>query len=135
MTRRGPRTAITTWPWSRPPARTCAARTRRPGWTGWKPSSTTSAPRWRYSITDPASAEPGLRLATGLRWFFTMRGHAGEVLEALKVLLERPDARAPTRARARALTVSCHLLNHFGDDSAIPSLADEALEDRPRPRR
>ncbi len=80
-----------------------------------------------YSITDPASAEPGLRLATGLRWFFTMRGHAGEVLSALKVLLERPDARAPTRVRAQALTVSCHLLNHFGDDSAIPSLAGEAL--------
>ena len=33
----------------------------------------------------------------------------------------------PTRARARALTASCHLLNHFVNDSAIPALAGEAL--------
>ncbi len=80
-----------------------------------------------YSVADPGSAEPGLRLAAGLRWFCNMRGHAGEALQALNVLLERPDAQTPTRARARALTVSCHLLNHFGDDSAIPSLAGEAI--------
>ena len=80
-----------------------------------------------FSLADPGSAEPGLRLAAGLRWFCNMRGHGGEVLEALNVLLERPDARMPTRARARALTVSCHLLDHFGDDSALPSMADEAL--------
>ncbi len=79
------------------------------------------------SVADPGSAEPGLRLAAGLRWFCQTRGHAGEVLEALNVLLERPDARTPTRTRARALTVSCHLLNHFGDDSPVPSLADEAI--------
>ena len=36
-----------------------------------------------------------------------MRGHGGEVLEALNVLLERPDAQLPTRIRARALTVGC----------------------------
>jgi predicted ATPase/class 3 adenylate cyclase/DNA-binding CsgD family transcriptional regulator len=81
-----------------------------------------------YSVADPRSAEPGLRLAAGLRWFCNMRGHAGEALQALNVLLERPDARIPTRARARALTVSCHLLNHFGDDSTIPSLAGEAIQ-------
>ena len=80
-----------------------------------------------FSVADPGSAEPGLRLAAGLRWFCNMRGHGGEVLEALNVLLERPDARMPTRARARALTASCHLLNHFGDDSAVPSIADEAI--------
>ena len=80
-----------------------------------------------FSIADPGSADPGLRLAVGLRWFCQTRGHAGEVLEALNVLLERPDARIPTRARARALTVSCHLLNHFGDDSPVPSLANEAI--------
>ena len=80
-----------------------------------------------YSVADRRGAEPGLRLAAGLRWFCNMRGHAGEVLQALNVLLERPDAGLPTRARARALTVSCHLLNHFGDDSTIPSLAGEAI--------
>ena len=80
-----------------------------------------------FSLADPDSAEPGLRLAAGLRWFCNLRGHGGEVLEALNVLLERPDAQTPTRARARALTASCHLLNHFGDDSAVPALAGEAI--------
>ena len=72
-----------------------------------------------YSLADPGSAEPGLRLATGLRWFCQMRGHGGEILEALTVLLERPDA--PLSTRARALAASCHLLNQFGDHSAIAS--------------
>src|SRR5215813_2013453 len=57
-----------------------------------------------FSLADPGSAEPGLRLAAGLRWFCNMRGHGGEVFEALNVLLQRPDARMPTRSRARALT-------------------------------
>jgi predicted ATPase/class 3 adenylate cyclase/DNA-binding CsgD family transcriptional regulator len=80
-----------------------------------------------FSIADPDGAESGLRLASGLRWFCNMRGRAGEVIEALNVLLKRRDARIPSRTRALALTVTCHLLNHFGDDSAIPSLAGEAL--------
>jgi predicted ATPase/class 3 adenylate cyclase/DNA-binding CsgD family transcriptional regulator/tetratricopeptide (TPR) repeat protein len=81
-----------------------------------------------FSVADPDSAEPGLRLAVGLRWFCYLRGHAGEVLEALTVLLDRPDARAPTRARARALIASCHLRDRFGDDSAVPSIAAEAIQ-------
>jgi predicted ATPase/DNA-binding CsgD family transcriptional regulator len=80
-----------------------------------------------FSLADPDSAESGLRLAAGLHWFCNMRGHAGEVLEALNVLLERPDARMPTRARARALTASCHLRDRFADDSAVPALAGEAI--------
>ncbi|MGD0608675.1 MAG: LuxR C-terminal-related transcriptional regulator [Streptosporangiaceae bacterium] len=80
-----------------------------------------------FSVADPDGAEPGLRLAAALRWFCNMRGRAGEVLQALNILLERPDARMPTRARAQALTVTGHLLNHFGNDSTIPSLAGEAL--------
>ena len=80
-----------------------------------------------FSLADPASAEPGLRLASGLRWFCNLRGHGGEVLEALTVLLERPDAQRHTRTRARALTANCHLLNNFGDDSAVPSIAEEAI--------
>src|SRR5580658_557461 len=80
-----------------------------------------------FSIADPDGAEPGLRLAAGLRWFCYLRGHGGEVVDALGVLLDRPDARAPTRARARALITRCHLLNRFGDASAIPALAGEAV--------
>jgi len=79
-----------------------------------------------FSIADPDSAEPGLRLAASLRWFCHMRGHGGEVLEALTVLLERPDA--PMSTRARALAASCHLLNQFGDYSAIASRAEEAIK-------
>ena len=80
-----------------------------------------------FSLADPGGAEPGLRLAAGLRWFCQLRGHSGEVLEALESLLDRPDAGLPTRVRAQALTAKCHLLNHFGDDSAIPALAGEAI--------
>jgi predicted ATPase/class 3 adenylate cyclase/DNA-binding CsgD family transcriptional regulator len=79
------------------------------------------------SLGDPDTAEPGLRLAAGLHRFCTMRGHGGEVLKALNVLLERPDAQTPTRARARALIVSCHLYDFFGDDPAPRSMAGEAL--------
>jgi predicted ATPase/class 3 adenylate cyclase/DNA-binding CsgD family transcriptional regulator len=79
-----------------------------------------------FSLADPGSAEPGLRLAAGLRWFCHMRGHGGEVLDALNVLLERPDA--PMSTRARALAASCHLLNQFGDHSAIASRAEEAIK-------
>jgi predicted ATPase/DNA-binding CsgD family transcriptional regulator len=79
-----------------------------------------------FSIADPGSTEPGLRLAAGLRWFCQMRGHGGEVLEALNVLLERPDA--PMSTRAWALAASCHLLNQFGDHSAMASRAEEAIK-------
>ncbi len=80
-----------------------------------------------FSITDPDSAEPGLRLAAGLKWFCYMRGHSGEIIEALSDLLGRPDARQPTRERALALTAKCHLLNNFGRSPAIPSMAQEAI--------
>jgi predicted ATPase/class 3 adenylate cyclase/DNA-binding CsgD family transcriptional regulator len=81
-----------------------------------------------FSLADPDSAEPGLRLAAGLRWFCYLRGHAGEVIEALTVLLGRPDAQTPTQARARALIASCHLLDRFGDDLVVPSMASEAIQ-------
>lgn len=81
-----------------------------------------------FSVADPDSAEPGLRLAAGLHRFCNMRGHGGEVLAALNVLLERPDAQLPTQVRARALTVGCHLLDYFGNDLAPPSMVSEALE-------
>jgi predicted ATPase/class 3 adenylate cyclase/DNA-binding CsgD family transcriptional regulator len=80
-----------------------------------------------FSIADPDSAEPGLRLAGGLRSFAAMRGHSGEVIEALGALLGRPDARQPTRYLALALATNCYLLNHFGRSQDIPSMAAEAI--------
>jgi predicted ATPase/class 3 adenylate cyclase/DNA-binding CsgD family transcriptional regulator len=80
-----------------------------------------------FSIAAPDSAERGLRLAAGLKWLCYMRGHSVEVIEALSALLGRPDARQPTRYRARALIASCHLLNNFGHNPTIPSMAEEAI--------
>jgi non-specific serine/threonine protein kinase len=80
-----------------------------------------------FSIADPEGARPGLRLASGLKWFCYMRGHSGEIIEALGALLARPDARQPTRDRARGLAASCHLLNNFGLNPAIPAMAEEAI--------
>ncbi|HSZ39198.1 MAG TPA: LuxR C-terminal-related transcriptional regulator [Trebonia sp.] len=80
-----------------------------------------------FSIADPESAEPGLRLAAGLRSFAYMRGHSGEVLEALGALIGRPDSRQSARCLARALAADCHLLNYFGGNPDIPSMAAEAI--------
>jgi predicted ATPase/class 3 adenylate cyclase/DNA-binding CsgD family transcriptional regulator len=80
-----------------------------------------------FSIADPDNAGPGLRLAAGLKWFCYMRGHSAEIIEALGVLLRRPDARQPTRDRARALAAKCHLLNNFDRDPSIPAMAEEAI--------
>ncbi len=80
-----------------------------------------------FSIADPDSAEPGLRLATGLRSFAYMRGHGGEVIEALGALIGRPDSRQSARYLARALAANCHLLNYFGRNPDIPSMAAEAI--------
>ena len=80
-----------------------------------------------FSVTDPHGAEPGLRLAAGLRTFVFSRGHSGEVLEALDALLGRSDARQPTRCVARALITNCKLLTHFDRSPNIPSMAEEAI--------
>jgi predicted ATPase/class 3 adenylate cyclase/DNA-binding CsgD family transcriptional regulator len=80
-----------------------------------------------FSIADPGGAEPGLRLAAGLRKFVFSRGHSGEVIEALGALLGRPDARQPTRHLARALVTNCKLLTHFDRRPDIPSMVEEAI--------
>ncbi len=80
-----------------------------------------------FSIADPDSAEPGLRLAAGLRTFAYMRGHSSEVIEAVGALIGRPDSRQSARYLARALAANCHLLNYFGGNPDIPSMAAEAI--------
>src|SRR3984957_20087040 len=80
-----------------------------------------------FSIADPGGAEPGLRLAAGLRSFVFSRGHSGEVIDALGALLGRPDARQPTRYLASALVTNCKLLTHFDRRPDIPSMAEEAI--------
>ncbi len=80
-----------------------------------------------FSIADPGSAEPGLRLAAGLRTFVFSRGHSGEVIEALGALLGRPDARSPTRYLAHALVTQCKLRTHFDRSPDIASMAEQAI--------
>ena len=80
-----------------------------------------------FSIADPGSPEPGLRLAAGLRAFVFSRGHSGEIIEALGALLGRPDARQPTRSLALALVTNCKLLIHFDRRPDIPAMAEEAI--------
>ena len=80
-----------------------------------------------FSIADPDGAEPGLRLAAALRAFVFSRGHSGEVIEALRSLLGRPDARQPTRNLAVALVTNCKLLTHFARSPDIPVMAEEAI--------
>ncbi|HEX4093269.1 MAG TPA: LuxR C-terminal-related transcriptional regulator [Trebonia sp.] len=80
-----------------------------------------------FSIADPDGAEPGLRLAARLRTFVFSRGHSGEVIEALRALLARPDARQPTRHLAFALVTTCKLLTHFDRRPDIPAMAAEAI--------
>jgi predicted ATPase/class 3 adenylate cyclase/DNA-binding CsgD family transcriptional regulator len=80
-----------------------------------------------FSTADPDGAEPGLRLAVGLRSFAYMRGHSGEVIEALGALIGRPDSRQSPRYLARALAAHCHLLNYFGGPPGIPAMAAEAI--------
>jgi predicted ATPase/class 3 adenylate cyclase/DNA-binding CsgD family transcriptional regulator len=110
---------------------TAAARLRRPDEVRWLDSIEAEFDNIRatlaFSIADPDSAEPGLRLAAGLRSFVFSRGHSGEVIEALGALLGRPDARQPTRPLALALVTNCKLLTHFDRSPDIPSMAEEAI--------
>jgi predicted ATPase/class 3 adenylate cyclase/DNA-binding CsgD family transcriptional regulator len=110
---------------------TAAARTRGPDEHVWLDRIEAEFDNIRaalaFSIADPGSAEPGLRLATGLRAFVFSRGHSGEVIEALGALLRRPDARQPTRYLALALITNCKLLTHFDRSPDIPSMAEEAI--------
>jgi predicted ATPase/class 3 adenylate cyclase/DNA-binding CsgD family transcriptional regulator len=110
---------------------TGAARLRGPDEHRWLDRMDTEFDNIRaalaFSIADPGGAEPGLRLAAGLRAFVFSRGHSGEVIEALRALLGRPDARQPTRYLARALVTNCKLLTHFDRGPDIPSMAEEAI--------
>ena len=59
--------------------------------------------------SDP-DPEPGLRLADALRYFWAYRQPTAEGAQAVCAALDRPDARAPTLARGRALVAAGHLL-------------------------
>ena len=79
-----------------------------------------------FSLTqaDPA---PGLRLATSLRVYWEVRGHAAEGTSALQALLDMPAAQEATLPRARALAAAVHLLQQTGGYATAEDYCQEAL--------
>src|SRR6202020_1190410 len=79
-----------------------------------------------FSLTreDPV---PGLRLATSLRAYWRIRGHAAEGANVLQALLAIPAAQPAALLRARALTDAAHLIMHTGDYAIAEEYCQEAL--------
>ncbi len=118
-----PCTAITTWLWSRPPTRSCAARTRPSGSTGSRPSSRISGPRWRSASPIPTVPSPACAWRRGCAGSATCAATAAKSSRrSASCSANGPDAR-DRPGPGLALTASCHLRNQFGDDSAVPLLA------------
>jgi ATP/maltotriose-dependent transcriptional regulator MalT len=76
------------------------------------------------SQADPG---PGLRLATSLRVFWRVRGHAAEGAGALRALLAFPAAQQATLPRAWALAAAAHLLQQTGGYVIAADYCQEAL--------
>jgi predicted ATPase len=74
-----------------------------------------------------ADPEPGLRLATALRYYWRAHGHVVEGAGVLRALLDAPGARAAALPRARALAVAALLLQNAGDFAAATDYCEEAL--------
>ena len=101
-------------------------RTRPCGSTGFRPNSTTSGARWRSASpirTVPSPAWTGCGAALVLHHARPRRRSPPGAQRPA------PAARRPTAhpGPGRALTASCHLRERFGEDSAVPSMAGEAL--------
>ena len=80
--------------------------------------------RAALAAPDPA---PGLRLATSLRVFWRVRGHAAEGADALRALLDAPAAQGATLPRARALAAAAHLLEKTDGHAIAEDYCQEAL--------
>jgi predicted ATPase/DNA-binding CsgD family transcriptional regulator len=70
---------------------------------------------------------PGLRLATSLRVYWKVRGHAAEGAEVLQALLGAPGAKEATLARARALTAAAFLFTTTGSHAIAAEYSEEAM--------
>jgi predicted ATPase len=79
------------------------------------------------SLHDP-DPEPGLRFARALRYFWMHREPTAEGAIAVCAALDRPDARAPTLERGRAVIAGALLLMTVAPDlDAAAARAEEAL--------
>jgi predicted ATPase/DNA-binding CsgD family transcriptional regulator len=79
-----------------------------------------------FSLTQPDPA-PGLRLATCLRVYWKVRGHAAEGADVLRAFLDVPAAKEATLLRARALAAAAHLLDQAGGYAIAEDYCQEAL--------
>jgi predicted ATPase/DNA-binding CsgD family transcriptional regulator len=79
-----------------------------------------------FSLTQP-DPEPGLRLATSLRAYWAIRGHAAEAADALRALLDMPAAQRATRLRARALATAARFLGKTGGYAIAADYCAEGL--------
>ena len=79
-----------------------------------------------FSLTQ-ADPVPGLRLATSLRAYWRIRGHAALGADVLQALLAIPAAEPAALLRARALTDAAHLIMHTGDYAIAEEYCQEAL--------
>jgi predicted ATPase/DNA-binding CsgD family transcriptional regulator len=77
-------------------------------------------------MTQP-DLEPGLRLATALREYWSFRGHAAEGADVLRALLDVPTARAATLPRAWALVTAAFLLRQTSGYEVAAAHCEEAL--------
>jgi predicted ATPase/DNA-binding CsgD family transcriptional regulator len=79
-----------------------------------------------FSLTQP-DPEPGLRLATSLRTYWAIRGHAAEAADTLRTLLDMPAAQRATRLRARALATAARFLGKTGAYAIAADYCAEGL--------
>ena len=74
-----------------------------------------------------ADPVPGLRLASSLRAYFRVRGHAAQGADVLQALLDRPAPQPATLLRARALIDAAQLIMLTGDYAIAEEHCREAL--------
>ena len=80
-----------------------------------------------FCCEDADSAEYGLRMAAALWRVFLTRGYLAEERAYLSVLLNRPEAQAPTRARADALNGAGNLSQLQGEIEQARVFHEESL--------
>ena len=83
-----------------------------------------AALRW---LVDRGEAEPGLRLACALSWFWHVRDHQREASDWLATLLALPGPPPPPAARARALAKAGWLARSQQGPEAMHARYTEAL--------
>ena len=80
-----------------------------------------------FCQSSPEGAEPALRMGSALQEFWWTRSHLREGRDRLKALLERPEAQAPTLARAGALNGAGGLAFFQGDYAEAKAVYEQSM--------